>query len=344
MFKFAHPEILYSLILIPILAIIYVVAIQQRKKALKDFGDSNVIPELMPLKSKSKPHWKFALLILAFSFIVLGAAGPQFGSKLEEVKREGIEIMIALDVSNSMLAEDVKPNRLERAKLTIERMIELLDDDKVGLIVFAGDAYVQVPITTDYISAKMFLEGINNQMVSKQGTAIGSAIELASKSFTPKSEASKVIVIITDGENHEGDAIAQAQKANENGIKIYTIGLGSPQGAPIPVNSGSGQNIFRKDKDGNVVISKLDEATLNKIAATADGKYYNAGSFNQIFAELESLKTAEFETRVYTEYENRFQYLIALGLILLLIEIFILERKSPWLSRLNLFNEKEVKP
>jgi Ca-activated chloride channel family protein len=289
--------------------------------------------------SKSKPHWKFFLLSLAFVFLIFGAAGPQFGSKLEEVKREGIEVIIALDVSNSMLAEDIKPNRLERAKLTIERLIELMEDDKVGLVVFAGDAYVQVPITSDYISAKMFLEGINTKMVSKQGTAIGSAIELASKSFSPQSEASKVIIVITDGENHEGNAIEMAEKANENGIKIYTIGLGSPQGVPIPVTAG--QNVFRKDNDGNVIISKLDESTLNKIAASADGKYYNANSFNQIFAELDNLKTEEFETRVYTEYENRFQYLLAAGLLLLLIEIFILERKSPWVSRLNLFNEKQ---
>jgi Ca-activated chloride channel family protein len=339
MFKFAHPEILYILILLPVFAVVYLVAINKRRRALKAFGDSNVIKELMPFMSKSKPHWKFFLLSLAFVFLIFGAAGPQFGSKLEEVKREGIEVIIALDVSNSMLAEDIKPNRLERAKLTIERLIELMEDDKVGLVVFAGDAYVQVPITSDYISAKMFLEGINTKMVSKQGTTIGSAIELASKSFSPQSEASKVIIVITDGENHEGNAIEMAEKANENGIKIYTIGLGSPQGVPIPVTAG--QNVFRKDNDGNVIISKLDESTLNKIAASADGKYYNANSFNQIFAELDNLKTEEFETRVYTEYENRFQYLLAAGLLLLLIEIFILERKSPWVSRLNLFNEKQ---
>jgi Ca-activated chloride channel family protein len=339
MFKFAHPEILYILILLPVFAVVYLVAINKRRRALKAFGDSNVIKELMPFMSKSKPHWKFFLLSLAFVFLIFGAAGPQFGSKLEEVKREGIEVIIALDVSNSMLAEDIKPNRLERAKLTIERLIELMEDDKVGLVVFAGDAYVQVPITSDYISAKMFLEGINTKMVSKQGTTIGSAIELASKSFSPQSEASKVIIVITDGENHEGNAIEMAEKANENGIKIYTIGLGSPQGVPIPVTAG--QNVFRKDNDGHVIISKLDESTLNKIAASADGKYYNANSFNQIFAELDNLKTEEFETRVYTEYENRFQYLLAAGLLLLLIEIFILERKSPWVSRLNLFNEKQ---
>jgi Ca-activated chloride channel family protein len=339
MFKFAHPEILYILILLPVFVVVYLVAINKKRRALKAFGDSNVIKELMPFMPKSKPHWKFFLLSLAFVFLIFGAAGPQFGSKLEEVKREGIEVIIALDVSNSMLAEDIKPNRLERAKLTIERLIELMEDDKVGLVVFAGDAYVQVPITSDYISAKMFLEGINTKMVSKQGTAIGSAIELASKSFSPQSEASKVIIVITDGENHEGNAIEMAEKANENGIKIYTIGLGSPQGVPIPVTAG--QNVFRKDNDGNVIISKLDESTLNKIAASADGKYYNANSFNQIFAELDNLKTEEFETRVYTEYENRFQYLLAAGLLLLLIEIFILERKSPWVSRLNLFNEKQ---
>lgn len=343
MFKFAHPEILYILLLIPMFFAIYLVVIQKRKRALKGFGDSNVITELMPMMSKSKSHWKFFILMLAFIFLIFGAAGPQFGSKLQEAKREGIEVIIALDVSNSMLAEDISPNRLERAKLTIERMIELLEDDKVGLIVFAGDAYVQVPITTDYISAKMFLEGINTQMVTKQGTAIGSAIELASKSFSPDTEASKVIIVITDGENHEGDAVEQAQRAAEKGVRIYTIGLGNPEGTPIPTYSGSGQKTFLKNNEGQVVISKLDQATLNKIAVSANGNYYNARSFNQIFAELDKLKTEEFENRVYTEFENRFQYLLAVGLILLIIEIFMFERKSPWIRRLNLFNENGTK-
>ena len=346
MFRFEHDYILFGLIIIPILWIIFLLARRNRQKAIKTFGELSVIQQLMPHVSKSKSNWKFILVCIGLSFLIAGAAGPQFGSKLEEVKREGIEIIIALDVSNSMMAEDIKPNRLERAKQAISRLVEKLQDDRIGLLVFAGDSYIQIPITSDYISAKMFLETINTDIVPKQGTAIGSAIELGMRSFSPETEASKVLVIITDGENHEDDAVKAAEAATEKGITVYTIGMGSPNGSPIPVYTSAGKS-FRKDNQGNTVISKLDEETLNKIAVAGNGKYILASNsnvgLNKLFDELKELETAEFDSKVYTEYEDRFQYLIGIAFLLLLIEVFTIERKSKWLANINLFGERNQK-
>ncbi len=344
MFRFEHDYILFGLVLIPIVWIIFLLARRNRQKAIKAFGELSVIQQLMPHVSKSKSNWKFILISVGLAFLIIGGAGPQFGSKLEEVKREGIEIIIALDVSNSMLAEDIKPNRLERAKQAISRLVEKLQDDRIGLIVFAGDAYIQIPITSDYISAKMFLETINTDIVPKQGTAIGSAIELGIRSFSPNTDASKVLVIITDGENHEDDAVKAAEAAAEKGISVYTIGMGSPNGSPIPVYSGSGKS-YRKDNQGNTVISKLDEETLSKVAIAGNGNYILASNsnvgLNKMFDELKELETAEFDSKVYTEYEDRFQYMIGFAFLLLLIEVFTTERKSRWLGNINLFGERK---
>ncbi|MFW5699324.1 MAG: vWA domain-containing protein [Bacteroidota bacterium] len=340
MFKFAHPYLLYALGLVPLVIILYLLARRRRKKYLETFGQWEVIRTLMPEVSKSKARWKFVLLTLGLFFLILGAAGPQFGSKLEEVKREGIEIIIALDVSNSMLAEDIKPNRLERAKQAISQLVDQLDDDRIGLIVFAGDAYTQIPITSDYVSAKMFLSTISTDIVPKQGTAIGSAIGLGMKSFSPDTEASKVMIVITDGENHEDDPVKFAEQAAEEGILIYTIGMGSPKGVPIPASPGSTQ-AFRKDREGNVIMTKLDEQTLSRIAAVTDGKYIPASNtsvgLNRLFRDIKNMESAEIETKIYTEYNERYQYLIALAVLFLLIEVIMVERKSRWLSKMNLF-------
>lgn len=233
MFRFAHPDLLYLLIIIPLLIVFYVVARIRKKKAIVEFGSPELLATLMPLQSYKRETLKFILVLVALFFVILGVTGPQFGSKLQQVKKEGVELIIALDVSNSMMAQDIKPSRLDAAKQAISRMVEKLSDDKVGLIVFAGDAYVQLPITTDYSSAKLFLSGINTDIVPIQGTAIGTAIDLAAKSFTPDTEASKAIIVITDGENHQDDAIAAAKAAREKGIYVHTTdGIG--QGAPIP--------------------------------------------------------------------------------------------------------------
>ena len=338
MFRFAHIEILYFLLLIPFFVVLFIAALYFRKKALQQFGELRIISQLMPQVSQWRPIAKFILIMLALISIIIGFAGPQFGSKLEEVKREGVEIIIALDVSNSMLAEDIKPNRLEKSKRAISKMVEKLDNDKIGLIVFAGDAYVQVPITTDYSATKMFLSTINPGIVPKQGTAIGSAINLSMSSFGPETDKNKVLIIITDGENHEDDAIEQAIEAQKKGITIHTVGMGHPDGTPIPMR---GTNNFRKDKEGVVIISKLDETTLQKIASAAEGIYIRATNSRSglkiLFDEIEKMDKTEFESKIYSDYEERFQYFFGLGLFFLLLEFILLERKNKLLQGINIF-------
>jgi Ca-activated chloride channel family protein len=343
MFRFAHIEYLYLLILIPALALIFIVVISQRKKALKRFGNMDVLSTLMPGLSFSRPVLKSVLILLALATMVFGIARPQFGSKLREIKREGVEIIIALDVSNSMMAEDIKPNRLERAKQAIARMVDRLVNDKIGLIVFAGDAYIQIPITTDYVSAKLFLNTISTEIVPKQGTAIGSAISLGMKSFTQQEETSKALIIITDGENHEDDAIEAAKLAVEKGIIVHTIGIGLPKGAPIPVYSG-GQKTYREDSQGQTVISKLDEAMLRRIAAAGEGVYIRSTDtrvgLDKLFDEINKMEKQEMESKIYSDYDERFQYVFGIGLLFLLLELTVLERKNKWLSKIKLFEQE----
>ncbi|MBW6533592.1 MAG: VWA domain-containing protein [Mariniphaga sp.] len=343
MFRFAHIEFLWGLLIIPLLALFFIWARFARKRALKRFGTLQTITELMPFVSKNRPVFKFLLLMLALAFFIVGAARPQFGSKLKKVQREGIELIIALDVSNSMMAEDIQPNRLERAKRAISRMIDRMKDDKIGLIVFAGEAYTQLPITSDYNSAKLFLEAVNTQIVPRQGTAIGSAINMALRSFTPAGNANKAVVVITDGENHEDDPVTAAQEAAKNGIIVHTIGMGLPQGSPIPVLR-NGQTDYLRDNDGNVVVTKLDETTLEEISAAGNGIYVRANNaqvgLNALFDEINKMEKEEMETLVYSEYDDQFQYFFAIGLLLLLLEFVILERKNRHLMKVNLFSAK----
>jgi Ca-activated chloride channel family protein len=310
---------------------------------LKRFGNQQTIKELMPFVSKSRPVFKFFLLMLALAFFIIGAARPQFGSKLKKVQREGIELIIALDVSNSMMAEDIQPNRLERAKRAISRLVDRLKDDKIGLIVFAGEAYTQLPITSDYNSAKLFLEAVNTQIVPRQGTAIGASINMSLRSFTPEGNANKAIIVITDGENHEDDPVTAAQEAAKNGIIVHTIGMGLPQGSPIPVLR-NGQTDYLRDNDGNVVVTKLDETTLEEIAAAGNGIYVRANNaqvgLNALFDEINKMEKEEMETLVYSEYDDQFQYFFAIGLFLLLFEFVILERKNKYLMQVKLFSAK----
>ena len=343
MFRFGNIEYLWGLLIIPLLTLIFIWSRIARRRALKKFGQQEILQHLMPYSSKGRPVLKFVILMLALAFIIVGTARPQFGSKLKTVKREGIELMIALDVSNSMMAEDIQPNRLERAKRAISRLIDRLKDDKIGLIVFAGDAYTQLPITSDYNSAKLFLNSVNTQIVPKQGTAIGAAIDLARKSFTPNGEANKAIVIITDGENHEDDAIASAKAAVDEGIVVHTIGMGLPSGSPIPVLK-NGQTDYLKDRDGKVVVTKLNEQMLEQISAAGQGIYVRANNaqigLNALFDEMNKMEKQEMETRTYSEYDDQFQYFFAIGLFLLLLEFVILERKNKYLKNINLFGSK----
>jgi len=344
MFRFANGEFLWALLVIPLLTLFFVWSRIQRKKALQRFGNLEMVNQLMPFASRFRPVLKFTTLMLALSFIITGVARPQFGSKLKKVKREGIEIIIALDVSNSMMAEDIKPNRLDRAKLAISRLVDKLTEDKIGLIIFAGDAYTQLPITSDYNSAKLFLNSINTQIVPKQGTAIGAAVNLAMRSFTPDSKANKAIIVITDGENHEDDAVAAAKSAAESGMVVHAIGMGLPQGSPIPVLR-NGQTEYMKDGSGNVVITKLDEATLEKVAAAGNGIYVRANNaqvgLNTLFDEINKLDKTEMEALIYSEYDEQFQYFFAIGIFLLILEFVILERKNRFLKQINLFSVKQ---
>jgi len=340
MFRFAYPEYFWGFWLIPILTIFFIFSRILRKRALRKFGDLEIISQLMPSASNARPIFKFILLMLALSAFILGAARPQFGSKLQTVKREGVEIIIALDVSNSMMAEDIKPNRLERAKRAIDRLISRLKNDKIGLIVFAGEAYTQLPITSDYSSAQLFLASVSPEIVPRQGTAIGAAINLATRSFSPNPESSKAIIVITDGENHEDDAVGAAQLAAQQGIVVHTIGMGLPQGAPIPVVRG-GQTDYRRDRDGNIVITRLDEVMLEKISAAGNGIYLRASTANvgleDILDEINKMQKTEIETQMFSEYEDLFPYFFAAGLALLLLEFLIMERKNRYLRRIKLF-------
>ena len=344
MFRFGNQEYLFTLLIIPILILLFGFAQYYKKRALAKFGDMSVIEQLMPFVSKTRPVLKFIFLTVAILALIFALADPQFGSKLEKVKVKGAEIIIAIDVSNSMLAEDIKPNRLERAKQAISKLVDKMENDRIGLIVFAGDSYIQVPVTSDYSAAKMFLSSINTNFVSKQGTAIGSAIDLAMNSFTPESNMEKALIIITDGENHEDDAIKAAELAHEKGIAIHTIGMGSPQGAPIPLQKGYGQTVFQKDKDGNTVISKLDQGALQEIASAGGGVYIRANNtqtgLNKLFERINKMEKTEMEERIYTDFEHRFQYLLAISLFFILLDIFIPERKSKWSKNFNLFKIK----
>lgn len=342
MFRFGNPEYLNLLLIIPILAFIQLYFQLQKKKALKRFGNPELLDPLMPDVSKFRPALKFYLLLLAQIALVFTLATPQFGNRLQTVQRKGIELIVALDVSNSMNAQDIEPSRLVRAKQAISRLTDQLVNDRIGLIVFAGDAYTQLPITSDYASAKMFLSNINTDIVPTQGTAIGAAIRLASRSFSNNEGVNRAIIIITDGENHEDDAMAEAANAAENGILVYTVGMGTTRGGPIPLGTSSN---FLRDRDGNVVITKLNEEMLAQIAVSGGGEYIAANNIragiNNLVKELSELEKAEFESKVYSSYEEQYQYLALFALALLIIELLILERKNRLLKNISLFETPE---
>jgi Ca-activated chloride channel homolog len=340
LFRFANPDYLYLLLLLPVMILLYILNYYRKKKALLRIGDPGLVRRLMPESSVIRPIIKFVLQLFVIAAVTIVLARPQFGSKLEEVKKQGVEVIIALDVSNSMLAGDIQPDRLTRAKQALTRLIDNLDNDRIGLIVFAGDAYTQIPITTDYISATMFLNAIGPDMVPKQGTAIGAAIDLGMRSFSPGEGKSKAMIIITDGENHEDDPVSKAAEAAKAGIVIHTIGIGSADGVPVPMTV-NGRKEFLKDIDGNTVVSKLDEDLLKKIAIATGGSYVRASNssigLDQIFGEIRRMKKQEMESKMYTEYNDQFQIFAAISIIFLLLEFIIMERKNRKLANIKLF-------
>jgi Ca-activated chloride channel family protein len=344
MFRFEHTYLLYLLAIIPLLWLLFILARNKRKKSIAAFGDDELVKQLMPDVSSSRPRWKFVLTSLGIAALVLGVANPQIGSKYEEVKREGFELIIALDISNSMMAEDLEPNRLERAKQAISKLIDQLKTDKIGIIVFAGQAYVQLPLTTDYGAAKLFLSTVSTDIVPTQGTAVGSAIDLAIKSFGEKQDKNRAVIIITDGENHEDDAIQQATTAVEGGITVHTIGVGSPEGTPIPLYVNGKKSGFRKDNEGNTVITKLDETMLQQVAAAGKGVYIRGNNLSSgmktLLDEINKMERKEFDSKIFTDYEDRFQYLLAAAILFLLAELLLPERKSRWFGNVSLFEKK----
>jgi Ca-activated chloride channel homolog len=343
LFRFANPDFLYLLLLLPVLILLFIYNEIRKKRALNSLGDIKLVSNLVPELSGSRPVIKFLLLLIALASGVIMLSRPQFGSKLEDIKKQGVEVIIALDVSNSMMAEDIQPNRLTRAKQAISRLVDNLDNDKIGLIVFAGDAYTQIPVTTDYISAKMFLSSISPEIVPKQGTAIGAAINLGMRSFSPGEGNSKAMIIITDGENHEDNPVSNAEEAAKAGIIIHTIGIGSSDGVPVPVVI-NGKKDYLRDSEGNSVITKLDEDILRKIAMSTNGSYVRASNSNigldEIFNEIRKMKKQELESTMYTEYNDQFQIFTSIMLFLLLVEFIIMDRKNRKLANIRLFKFK----
>jgi len=338
MLRFAHAEYLNLLYLIPLLVLIYWYTHKQQNNLLNEFANKALHNVLFPLKSKGKNLTKFILTITAFVLLVFALANPQVGSKIEEVKQVGIDVYIVLDVSLSMQAEDIKPSRLEKAKHSISKLIQKLRGDRIGLVIFSGDAYIQFPLTTDYSAANLFLTAVDVTSVPQPGTAIAAAIELANKSFKGEEETKKAIVVITDGEDHEGNLDKAVTEAVDNGISIYAIGLGSPSGVPIPVFDKSGKSIgYKKDNKGEVVLTKLDETTLKKIKKKGNGSYYRGSNtedeLEEIYKDLSKIEETEFGATKVTEYEDRYYYLLFPAILLLLLEFFIPGRKSKLLER-----------
>ena len=342
MFRFEEPAYLYLLLLLPVLALLYWYSNYRRRRAIRKFGDPELMAMLMPDVSKYRPDVKFGIIWLVVALFSLLLARPQFGSKLETVKRQGVEVMIALDISNSMLAQGVQPSRLAKAKRLVAQLVDKMENDKVGMIVFAGDAFTQLPITSDYISAKMFLESIDPSLISKQGTAIGAAINLATRSFTPQEGVGRAVIVITDGENHEGGAVEAATEAAKKGIQVNVLGVGLPDGAPIPME---GTNDYRKDREGNVIVTRLNEAMCQEIAKAGNGLYVRVDNTNNaqkaIGQEINKMAKADVETQVYTEFNEQFQAVAWFILILLLVEMLILERKNPLFRNIHLFSNKK---
>ena len=327
MLYFANTIYLLFIPLVFFIPVGYAVQRRLRRKRLSRFGDEELVRQLMPSYSGAKGWVRTVLTALALFFFLIGLARPQIGAKLSEHEARGAEIMICLDVSNSMLAQDYSPDRLERAKLAISRIVDKLDGDRIGLIVFAGNSFVQLPITTDYVSAKMFLNSIDTGSVPVQGTAIGDAILTAAKSFSLQSEKSRAIVVITDGENHEDDPVDAAKQAAELGIRVYTIGIGSQHGQPIPMDGE-----LMKDKDGNIVVTRLDEEILKQVAKAGNGAYVHAGNdefgLNPIIEDLRRLEDEEFNSVVFEEYDEQYMYFFAIALVLFVIEMLIGERRA----------------
>lgn len=342
--RLQNSEYIHLFWLLAAMIILFVVMLQWKRQALKRYGDFSVFGAITDRLSFLRPKFKFVLLLIGMAFLILAIMNPQIGSKLRKAERKGIDLMLAVDVSNSMDATDIRPSRLRRARQAISQLIDELSGDRIGIVVFAGKAYTQLPITSDYSAAKMYLSTMNSQMVPAQGTSIGSAIDLAMDSFNDE-EHSRAIIVITDGENHEEDALKMAEAAHEQGITVHTIGMGLPEGGPIPIMKNGQRVGFKKDKKGNTVVTRLDEQMLSSIAQAGGGIYVRANNakagLKTIFDEINKMEKKEFESKVYADYEDRFQYFLAIAIVFIILELMMVNRKSKFAGKVNLFNKEK---
>ncbi len=345
MYELDHPYYFYLMALIPVMVVIYIITELWKRRARKKFGDADLLQQLAPERSPIKPLLKLVLAMLIIASLSVALVNPKVGSSLETVKREGIDVVFALDVSKSMLAEDARPDRLTKAKQIISRTLDRMVSDRVGIIIYAAQAYPQLPITTDYGAARLFLQTVDTEIIPSQGTAIADAIQLATRYFDDETQKNRIVVILSDGEDHEEGFEEAARQASELGIKIYTVGIGTEKGAPIPDLRG-GVNIgFKRDMNNEIVVSRLNSGNLKKIAKATDGDYINGKitreAVSSIIETIEQMEKKEFESQVFADYEDQFQWFLGLAILLLVLDIFILERKTQWFKRLKLFDDEK---
>ena len=345
MYELEEKSYLYLLAIIPLLALLFLYVQYWKRKKQREFGDLELVKRLSPQRSVFKPTLKFALLLIALVGLILGLVNPKIGTKMETIKREGIDIVFAMDVSKSMLAEDVAPNRLEKSKQIVSQIINQLGNDRIGIVAYAGSAFPVLPITTDYSVSKMFLQSMNTSIVSSQGTSLEDAIKLSSTYFDKGNKTSKLLILISDGEDHSEGANDAAAEANKNGMKIITIGVGTEKGGPIPIKQNGIVQSFKRDNNNEVVITKLNQESLKEIAKATKGGYVNGNSTKEVLAyvkkALDNIQKTEFEATQMADFESQFQWFLGIAFGLLFLDIFFLDRKTNWITKLNLFNEKE---
>jgi Ca-activated chloride channel family protein len=345
MYELEEKSYLYLLGIIPVLVLLFLYVQYWKRKKQREFGDVDLVKKLSPNRSVFKPTLKFALLILALVGLILGLVNPKIGTKMETIKREGIDIVFAMDVSKSMLAEDVAPNRLEKSKQIVSQIINQLGNDRIGIVAYAGSAFPVLPITTDYSVSKMFLQSMNTSMVSSQGTSLDEAIKLSSTYFDKGNKTSKLLILISDGEDHSEGATEAAAEANKNGMKIITIGLGTEKGGPIPLKENGVVQSFKRDNNNEVVITKLNQESLKEIAKATEGGYVNGSSTKEVLAyvkkALDNIQKTEFEATQMADFQSQFQWFLGIAFALLFLDVFLLDRRTNWIMKLNLFNEKE---
>jgi Ca-activated chloride channel homolog len=344
MYQIEEPTYFIYLAIIPVLFVLFLLVLWWKKRTQKQFADTNLIQKLSPEQSTFKSFLKITVVCLGLAFLVVGLTNPKMGTKLETIKREGVDIVFALDVSKSMLAEDIAPSRLDKAKQIITRIIENLGSDRVGIIIYAGNSYPLLPITTDHAAAKMFLQNANPDMVSSQGTAINEAVERGITYFDNDEQTNRFLFIVSDGEDHEENTVSLAEEAKKQGIKIYTVGVGTEKGGPIPIKSNGSVISYKKDNKGEVVITQMKEEVLRAIANEGNGKYINGNKTQETITLIEELllkaEKSEFETKQFSDYKDQFQWFIGLGLLFLIVDVLLLEKKTKWVQKLNLFNQK----